>query len=131
MSNTMDKQQAAREAFEAFASKHMNKRIGDCFLRDCNDVDPQRTYEKFETEEAWLDWQAAQAALMPALVEARDALLEAKQVCAHLAAAEWEQAEALMVNRTASKAIARINAIIGSFPEGKRPLSCNETGDKK
>lgn len=50
-----------KEQFEAFARKHMNRIIGDCFLRDCNDVDPQRTYEKFETEDAWLDWQAALA----------------------------------------------------------------------
>ena len=52
-------EEADKEAFEKFASRHMNRPIGDCFLRDCNDIEPDRTYQNFDTEAAWLDWQSS------------------------------------------------------------------------
>jgi hypothetical protein len=52
------KNDKTREAFEAFARRHMNYHMGECFLRDCNDVEPQFTYQNPHTEAAWLDWQA-------------------------------------------------------------------------
>lgn len=48
-----------REAFERVV--RLTHGLEGPWLRECNDVDPQRTYEKFETQEAWEVMQAATA----------------------------------------------------------------------
>ena len=48
-----------RDEFEKFARKHL--RCDGPFLRDCNEIDATRTYQDFDIEAAWIDWQAAKA----------------------------------------------------------------------
>lgn len=126
---------SVREAFEAFAAKHMrrNTRQDGPFLRECGDIDPQRTYELFDIEDAWLDWQAATAAadaecrgVVEKLVEAlkiaqeaaecfpdvHDGRVEPLQIIEHLH--EWE-AKYITFGQVAGaeKALAQAEKLMG------------------
>jgi len=113
---TMDKQQAAREAFEAnylrthnesspYASDAELLQWRSGFLRR----DASGRYEGNAMQsfyENWCDaWQAARSTLMPALVEARDAIIEARR---NIDAVDNALADAFMWD-----ALARLNTIIG------------------
>ena len=46
-----------REAFESYLRKKWQKRT-DPFLRPCNDINSDRTYQDFDTDSEWETWQA-------------------------------------------------------------------------
>lgn len=60
-----------RDAFEKWARVHLAY-LGGPFLRDCNDPEPDRDYQKWEVEDPWRAWQACAAHYQP-LLETKDA----------------------------------------------------------
>jgi len=86
---TMDKQQAARE-FDTYYESADWAAMGHC-------------------EQHEHTWQAAQAALMPVLVEARDAIIEARR--------NIDEVDNALADSFMWDALARLNTIIGENHE--------------
>lgn len=121
----MDKQEAAREAFETGLPEHFKLRDekGE-YAGQYSDTTIEGQFRQF-----CKGYEASRSALMPALVEARDALeiaqeaaecfpdvhdgrVEPLQILEHLH--EWEAKYITFGNVAgADKALARLNAIIG------------------
>lgn len=58
----------SRLAFEDYLRLLWKNRT-DPFLRDCNDIKPDRTYQDVDTEFAWVIWQASQQSILAVLRE--------------------------------------------------------------